>query len=194
MLITRKEMEEMVFEAQKLIVGSTLEKTVSTQEDASLQSPGVPAHYYRYFYWLTKKVKPQLTVELGTHTGISAACLAEGYPGGQVITVNNKNQLMGQCKRPNIEYRIQDSLELFDVPKFGIDILFIDTLHDGIQPLKEWKLWSPFVRKGGIVMFDDIHLLPPMEKFWEEFNPLIGEKFELPIHGGAGFGVVLIDD
>jgi len=45
-MIGKEEMEKLVFDSQK-VLGSGLEVIVCTQEDASLKSPGVPAHYYR---------------------------------------------------------------------------------------------------------------------------------------------------
>lgn len=188
--MTREQIEKLAYESQK-VIESPLEKIICTQEDASLRSPGVPAHYYRFLYQLARIVKPKLTLELGTHSGISAACLAEGYPEGSVITVNNRNELMPECARENVIYEIRDSLSMLNLPG-KIDILFIDTDHDGIRCLQEYNLYIEHMRIGGIVMFDDISLFDCMRDFWKEFNPAEGEKFTIPVHGGAGFGVVLL--
>ena len=189
-LITKEKLLELSIYSQKIIDDVDLEQIVCTQEDASLQSPGVEAHYYRFLYFLTKLYKPSLCLELGTHTGISAACLAMGFPEGKVITVNNKDQLLPECEMPNTEYFVQDSCEPISLPG-KIDVLFIDTNHDGIHCAKEYETWKKHVAQGGVVFFDDIHLFPCMDDFWNRFNPEEGEKFELNIHGGAGFGVVI---
>lgn len=187
--MTRKQLEDLALSAQKKIEDEKVEEIVSRQEDASLRSPGVPAHYYRFFYALTKELKPDLVLELGTHTGISALCLASGCSEAKIITVDHNSYLLEECKRTNIEYRLHDSLQKIDL-KDKIDILFIDTNHDGKRPLEEYKLYIENVKEGGLIFFDDVYLFDCMKKFWEEFNPDY-IKFDLPVHGGAGFGVII---
>jgi len=192
-IMKKEDLIKLGIEAQKKIDDDNLEKIVCRQADASLRSPGVPAHYYRFFYFLTKIMKPKLCVELGTHTGISSACLAEGNPQGKVITVNHHDQLSKECRRDNIEYLIQDSYMSISLPG-KIDILFIDTDHDGIRCGKEYEIYKDMIKPGGLVFFDDIHLFPCMDNFWNGFNPCEGEKFELEVHGKAGFGVVIFKE
>lgn len=168
------------------IENAQLEAILQRQEDASLKSPGVEAHYYRYLYRLAKEQKPRVSVELGTHSGISAACIAEGNPDGRVVTVNHHEQLREECRRPNVTYLLQDSYA--DVPVESIDLLFIDTDHDGIRPKNEFLKHSSKVTPGGVVLFDDVNLFDCMRKFWAEFNPEGWIKFILPVHGNAGFG------
>jgi len=189
--VTRKDIERIAIESNKLLPVE-LEALVSREEDASLRSPGTAAHYYRFLYLLTKELKPSLSVELGTHTGISAACLAEGYPEGCVITVDCIQRVLDISRRPNVEYFHQDSLKLLNIAEKSIDVFFSDTYHDGIKPKQEYELYLPYIKEGGILMFDDISLLPEMKVFWENFKPQ-GEKFELPVHGWAGFGIVIKD-
>lgn len=50
---------------------------------------GYTAPYYRFFYHLTKALKPKVVVELGSWQGTSAAYLAAGCPEAQVITVDH---------------------------------------------------------------------------------------------------------
>ncbi len=190
-MITKKFIEDLAISSNRQVESESLERIISTQEDASLRSPGVAAHYYRFLYKLAQEMRPKMTLELGTHTGISAACLAEGYPEGKVITIDVASLCKEECRRPNIEYLKQDSLVL-PVLTDRIDILFIDTVHDGVRCRKEYDLYLPFMNRPGLIFFDDITLTNEMKGFWDNFTPIEGEKFELPIHGGAGFGVVLL--
>ena len=191
-MIDIEKLKDLCNTSNQLISDDLLEKTICTQEDASLRSPGVPAHYYRLLYFLAKELKPKLIVELGTHTGISSACLAAGSPESRVITVDNNDSVMPECAYDNIEYRVQDSL--IDVGVSDIDILFIDTLHDGIRALKEYELYKDKMADNSIIFFDDINLNESMVKFWKEFTPAVGEKISLPVHGDAGFGAILINN
>lgn len=146
-------------------------------------------HYYGFFKDLSTILMPKLILELGTWKGDSSASFADGYKPCQVITVNNQDELDPHNIRDNVRYLEQDSLEF--VTREDIDILFIDTLHDGRRCLYEFNIHSTFVAKGGLIFFDDIHLNEEMKKFWENFNPYGFEKFELPIHGDAGMGVLI---
>lgn len=189
--MTKEEIVRIANESNVPFETNEMERIVTQEEDASLKSPGVPAHYYRFFYQLIKRMNPKLIVELGTYTGISAYCMAKAAPQAKVITVDHDYRVKPECVLPNIQYFRQDSLELPEVDLSGIDILFIDTLHDGVRCQREYDLYHQFVKRGGIIFFDDIHLFDLMDRFWDGFNPKQGEKFELPVHGKAGFGVVL---
>jgi predicted O-methyltransferase YrrM len=133
-------------------------------------------------------------LELGTHTGISAACIAEGNPEGRVITVDIWGHLCREeCRRPNIEYWVQDSEAAPKSAIHSVDVLFIDTIHDGVKCEKEYDRWRPLVLPGGLIFFDDITLNEEMQNWWPKWKPEEGaEKFELPVHGGAGFGAVIL--
>jgi predicted O-methyltransferase YrrM len=190
-MITKDILEKLAIDSKRSIEIESLEGIVNRQEDASLQCPGIEAHYYRFFYRLAELIKPEFTLELGTHTGISAACLATGNPEGLVVTINNKQQLNNECRRDNIIYLIQDSLTKI-VQNKKIDILFIDTDHDGIRCMEEYKLYKDSMAENGIIFFDDIYLLDCMKTFWNNFIPAFGKKFELNVHGTAGMGVILL--
>lgn len=70
--------------------------------------------YYRFFHHLTKTLKPNIVLELGTWRGVSAAHFAAGNPDTRVITVDhhtdpgdnlNQKWVEDLCRLyPNIEY------------------------------------------------------------------------------------------
>jgi len=189
--MTQEELVDLSTTSRRPVDQALLEAILSRQEDVSLKAPGVFAHYYRFLYRLIEKIKPRLCLELGTHTGISSACMADGYPDGKIVTVNNRNELRDECRRPNVEYLIRDSLAEY-IPPVPIDILFIDTEHNGIRCLSEYNLYIKHMAPDGIVFFDDIFLNGEMKDFWKNFNPPDGDKFELLVHGWAGFGGILL--
>ena len=183
-------LKNLVEESKQVMDSPGLESIVQNQEDESLKSPGVEAHYYRFLYRLARDMKASVMVELGTHTGISSACLAEGSASGEVLTVNCHDQLWSHCRRWNVRYILQDSLTLIDLPG-AIDILFIDTDHDGIRCIQEFGMYEKFLAKDCVVLFDDIFLNKEMKDFWENFSPNGWEKVELAAHGEAGFGALI---
>jgi len=160
------------------------------------------ATYYRFLYQLSKKIKPYLCVELGTNRGIAAACLALGNPDGKVITIDIKDKKKFEgCLRPNIDFWIQDSLAPLKYNLENIDILFIDTSSKGSRNKIEYDHWIPYMRKGGLVLIDDIHIVEDingnittdfMSDFWFDFKPK-GTKIQLPLHGKNGFGAIILN-
>lgn len=174
------------------------------KETLNIQEKRHPADvdYYRFFYQLSRCLKPKLCVELGTNLGVATSCLALGNPKGRVISldISNKVKYPG-CEQPNIEYLVQDSLAPIPKELKEIDILFIDTSSKGKQNKLEYEHWSPRVRKGGFIFIDDIFIIEDingkittdlMAEFWRTFEPS-GIKFELPLHGVNGFGGVLLN-
>lgn len=80
-----------------------------------------------------------------------------------------------------------------------IDFLFIDGDHSYAGVKKDYELYSPLVRKGGIIAFHDIAVHPPatgseVHLFWAEVKQ--GKRFkeliENPGQGWAGIGVVWV--
>lgn len=172
-----------------------LEDIIKCQEDTWLPVAGKPAHYYRFFFRLMETIKPEFTLELGTSFGHSSACMADGNPDGIIVTVNYRNELRDECRRTNVVYMLQDSLVAVNViASKKIDVLFIDTDHDGIRPRAEFDLYKGRVAKDGLVFFDDIELNQEMKDFWAAFNPEGWEKLEIPAHGEAGFGCLIKTD
>jgi len=80
-----------------------------------------------------------------------------------------------------------------------IDLLFIDGDHryEGVR--KDFEMYSPLVRKGGIVAFHDICPGPPdavggVPSFWKE---TMGKYRNMPIikdqgQGGCGIGILFL--
>lgn len=150
-------------------------------------------HYYTFFKELARLAKPKVIVELGTWQGGSSAHFADGNPEARIITIDNHNCLEEYNRRPNIEYRHQDSLQEIFLPeeRLDVDILFIDTLHDGVLCLEEFKTHEHLVSVGGVIFFDDVYLNPQMINFWKSLNPVGYDKFDLNLHYNAGFGCLV---
>ena len=76
-----------------------------------------------------------------------------------------------------------------------IDFLFIDGDHTYEGVKKDFKMYSPLVKKGGIIAFHDIAMHPPekncgVHKFWEEIKKEDSEEFiENPNQKWAGIGI-----
>lgn len=153
--------------------------------------------YYRYLYRLAKKVNPDVIVELGVQTGRSTAHLAKGAPKARVIGIDPQpwdlTEIQKEC--PNIEI-IVDYSERVDISDFPeVDILFIDSAHTHDQVMTEFNMYSQLVRRGGVILLDDINLpdghgeSKDMRKAWDAMPE---PKLELNFLHGHGFGVIVV--
>jgi diamine N-acetyltransferase len=147
--------------------------------------------YYRYFYDLARALQPAVTFEIGTCEAKSAAHLAAGNPAGLVITLDiraSAKQFADRLALPNLVSILCNSLEapqqLRYVPM--IDVLFIDGDHRFEQSFREYALYRPFVKEGGLIFFDDIEISDEMRRLWDAIPD---PKEALPKLHYTGFGV-----
>lgn len=85
------------------------------------------------------------------------------------------------------------------LPPEGIDFLFIDADHTYEGVKADFEMYSPLVRRGGLVAFHDICISPPeirceVDKLWREIKTRYKtwEYVENPNQGRYGIGVLEI--
>lgn len=112
---------------------------------------------------LTQLCSPKLALELGTFTGYSALCIAEGLPAdGKLITIEVDDELedfiRGQFEKTpigeKIELRIGPALEICrEFDDESVDLIFIDAnKREYPAYLKEAER---ILRKGGLIIADN---------------------------------------
>jgi caffeoyl-CoA O-methyltransferase len=89
----------------------------------------------RLLSFLSKLQKPKNILEIGTYTGYSAICLAEGLQkGGKLITIDCNEELqsiaLGNFKAAEmdeiIEFRLGDATKIIPALETKFDLVFID--------------------------------------------------------------------
>lgn len=117
----------------------------------------------RFLSFLSKLHKPKLIVEIGTYTGYSALCLAEGLPeNGKLISidVNEETSDLAQTYVSKSEYSTQIQLVIADAKEYiptiksSIDLVFIDA--DKKNYLTYYHLIMDKLAPGGIVIADNV--------------------------------------
>ncbi len=117
----------------------------------------------RVLAMLSHMIRPQRVLEIGTFTGYSALCLAEGLaPGGKIITIDKNEELESMARRyfaksdyeQAIDFYVADAMEL--IPTIGgpFDLVFIDA--DKINYYNYFKLVLEKVRPGGFIVADNV--------------------------------------
>lgn len=117
----------------------------------------------RFLSLLSKMVRPSYILELGTYTGYSAVCLAEGLvEQGKLITIDVNEELesrvRGYFKKAGLEnkidYRIGNALKVITELPDNIDLVFIDADKENYSVYYELVLNK--VRPGGLILADNV--------------------------------------
>ncbi len=89
----------------------------------------------RVLSMLSKMIKPMHILEIGTYTGYSALCMAEGLqPQGKLVTIDINAELQDMVQgyfdksefKNQIEYHIGNALDLIPKLNEDFDLVFID--------------------------------------------------------------------
>jgi predicted O-methyltransferase YrrM len=108
-------------------------------------------------------LRPTRVLEVGTYTGYSAICFAEGLaPGGKVTTleVNAELQPMAEQyfreagKADCIQMLVGDATELLPTLEGPFDLVFLDADKENYTTY--YKMVLPKLRQGGILLADNV--------------------------------------
>lgn len=108
-------------------------------------------------------IRPKRVLEVGTFTGYSALCLAEGLAdGGTIITIDKNEELETMARRffaksdyeESIDYRVADAMTVIPELDGPFDLVFIDA--DKINYYNYFKLVLEKVRPGGFIIADNV--------------------------------------
>lgn len=129
-----------------------------------LQSRMLSGHLQgRVLSMFSHMLQAKTILEIGTYTGYSALCLAEGLvDGGKVITIDINEELESFTKQfflasdyaAKIDYRIGDAAEIIPMLDETFDLVFIDA--DKMSYQKYYDLVFDKVRKGGYIISDNV--------------------------------------
>ncbi|MBK6263475.1 O-methyltransferase [Marivirga sp. S37H4] len=112
---------------------------------------------------ISHMIQPKNILEIGTYTGYSALCMAEGMQSdGKLITIDKNEELTerveGYFKESdfahNIEFKKGNALEVIPTLKLEWDMVFIDA--DKSNYLNYYKLCIDQVRKGAYILIDNV--------------------------------------
>lgn len=117
----------------------------------------------RYLAEVSYMMRPRRILEIGTYTGYSALCLAEGLvDDGKIITIDVNEELETFTRSffdespyaDKIDYRIGDAGEIIPTLDEIFDLVFIDA--DKMNYTKYYNLVFDKVRKGGYILSDNV--------------------------------------
>ena len=162
----------------------------------------------RVLSMISQMIQPKRILELGTFTGYSALCLAEGLQAdGKLVTIEHNDEMEEAIRRnlslsplgEKIELVIGDAKEVLGQMEAGegVDLVFVDA--DKKEYCDYLDLLVPLMKKGGWILADntlwDGHIIDPaydkdkQTVALREFNDKVAaderlEKVILPLRDG----------
>lgn len=117
----------------------------------------------RFLSMISHFMSPMNILEVGTYTGYSAICLAEGLPpGGKLVTVDVNEELESRVRNyfeeagfnHKIDYRIGNAAQIIPALDTIFDLVFIDADKENYS--KYYDLVFDKVRAGGLILADNV--------------------------------------
>jgi len=144
---------------------SALLKKINRETNAQvLMSRMLSGHVQgRFLSMMSKLMKPTCILEIGTYTGYSAICLAEGLPpDGKLITIDINEELESRVRgyfiesgfSEKIDYRIGDARKIVPTLNETFDLAFIDADKENYSLY--FDLIIDKVSSGGLILADNV--------------------------------------
>ncbi len=117
----------------------------------------------RFLSFISKLYQPKLIVEIGTYTGYSALCLAEGLAkNGKLISIDVNEETSAFAQEfikqteyaDNIQLVVADAKDYIKTINEPIDIIFIDA--DKKNYLNYYHLAIEKLNSGGLIIGDNV--------------------------------------
>jgi len=132
---------------------------------------------------LSKMIRPEYILELGTFTGYSAICLAKGLvENGELYTIEINDELEDFINRyiklssleSKIHLHIGDAIKIVPTLDYQFDLVFVDANKS--KYLEYYKLIFDKVKTGGFIIVDNV--------IWDE--KILEEKIKSNDHFTKG--------
>ncbi|GAB5417949.1 MAG: O-methyltransferase [Crocinitomicaceae bacterium] len=129
-----------------------------------LQPRMLSGHFQgRVLSMISKMIQPTDVLEIGTYTGYSALCMAEGLAeGGHIVTIDRNEELADLVQRyiakspyeGKIKCVVGDAMDIVPGLKREFDLVFIDA--DKENYINYYHQTFDKVRSGGYFLFDNV--------------------------------------
>jgi len=144
---------------------SDLLNEVNRETNAKVLQPRMLSGHLqgRFLSMLSKMIQPHTILEIGTYTGYSALCLAEGLAEGGVLhTIDNNEELETRVRgfikesdyNDNIQFHIGNAMEVIPSLTAQFDLVFIDA--DKVNYSNYYELVFERIRPGGYIIADNV--------------------------------------
>ncbi|GGH46010.1 O-methyltransferase [Dyadobacter endophyticus] len=165
---------------------NALLKSLNRDTHANVLSPRMLSGHVqgRFLSMISRMIRPDRILEIGTYTGYSGICFCEGLnPGGKLVTIDVNEELETFTRRyfdqtpfkDQIDYRIGNALDIIPTLTDTFDLVFIDA--DKINYSSYFNLCLEKVRKGGFLIADNVlwsgKVVEPLKKADKDTQALL---------------------
>lgn len=144
---------------------SDLLKSINRETHAQVLMPRMLSGHMqgRILAFISRMIQPHRILEIGTYTGYSALCLAEGLkPEGKLITMDVNEELEERVRgyfekakmTSRIDYRIGNALQIIPTLTDTFDLVFIDADKENYS--RYFDLVINNVPLNGIILADNV--------------------------------------
>lgn len=172
--------------------GTSGTRLVSDIARTSLGSPREAQLLYRLVNYLAREGwesdprRTSLVLELGTSLGLTTAYLASPDSRIRVVTFEGSEEIAGMARlnwqklglknidviTGNIDQMLPEYVEhtLYNNARARADLIFMDANHTYDATLRYYDILRPLIHRKTIVVLDDIHWSPDMNRAWMELS------------------------
>jgi len=144
---------------------SDLLKKINRETHAEILMPRMVSGHLqgRFLSMVSHMIQPQVVLEIGTYTGYSAICLAEGLAlNGKLVTIDVNEELETRVRsyfsqaglENRVDYLIGDAAKLIPTLVDQFDLVFIDADKENYSLY--YNLVFEKVRLGGFILADNV--------------------------------------
>ena len=139
---------------------------------------GVKREKAEVIFKIFNDLSPQKILELGTCLGFSSSYMAYFAPNAQIWSIEGSPNV-AQIAKENHQHFNLKNIEVF-IGRFDkvlpnllekiklLDFAFIDGHHNKEATIAYFKQILPFMKRGGVMLFDDIAWSSGMQEAWKE--------------------------
>jgi caffeoyl-CoA O-methyltransferase len=140
-------------------------KRINRQTHADVLRPRMLSGHLqgRLLSTISHMIRPKAILEIGTYTGYSALCMAEGLqPGGTLVTIDINEELEVRVREyfrqssfnDRIDFRIGNALEIIPTLSQHFDLVFIDADKENYS--RYFDLVINSVNLNGFILADNV--------------------------------------
>lgn len=146
-------------------VASSLLEKIDRETNLNVLRPRMLSGHVqgRILSMIAHMIKPQCVLEIGTYTGYSALCMAEGLPeDGKLYTIDINEELEPIVQqyfeesdyKEQLQYLIGNAMDLIPTIEEKFDLVFIDA--DKVNYLNYYEQVIGKMNTGGFIIADNI--------------------------------------
>jgi predicted O-methyltransferase YrrM len=128
----------------------------------------------RFYSWLASRREEDVIVEFGTAFGVSGMYWLSGMRAGRLYTFEPNADWAGSAEENlcAISDRFVLTVDTFEtvgptlLAPQSVGIAFVDAIHTSEFVARQYGILAPLMKRGGLVLFDDIDFSQDMADCW----------------------------